>query len=71
MVIAAKIESDEIYDEAGVCEILAVPRSGIQRECRDGRLRFSKRAGKRFFRGQWLLDWMDGDSTTSEGRTDA
>jgi hypothetical protein len=41
-------------------ECLGLRKSTLHREIRQGRLRVSKRAGKYFILGQWLLDWIEG-----------
>lgn len=38
--------------------LLGLSKSGLQREIRLGRLRCSKRAGKCWILGAWLLEWL-------------
>jgi hypothetical protein len=66
MVVAIRIEPNQYYDQAGVCETLDIATQSLQKECREGRLRYVKRGGKRFFRGQWLIDWLDGSEAADD-----
>jgi hypothetical protein len=46
----------------------ALPRSCIPREARLGRLRTSRRAGRLWATGAWLLAWIKGGETTRRRR---
>jgi Helix-turn-helix domain len=45
-------------DEARV--LLKLKTSTIRREVRQGRLRISKRAGRYYLLGKWVLEWIEG-----------
>lgn len=40
--------------------IFRLKESTIRREVREGRLRISKRAGRYYLLGEWLLEWIRG-----------
>lgn len=40
--------------------VLRLRASTIRREVREGRLRISKRAGRYYLLGEWLLEWIAG-----------
>jgi hypothetical protein len=43
-------------------ELFGLSRSTLRREIRHGRLRISKRAGRYFLLGEWILEWIrDGE----------
>jgi hypothetical protein len=49
-----------IYGADQLQGVLELRRSTLRREIREGRLRVSKRAGRYWFLGQWVLDWIAG-----------
>lgn len=63
MVVAAEIFPEKFYDEFGVSQTLSLSLEQVRTECNRNRLKHVKRAGRRYFRGQWIIDWLDsGDS---------
>ena len=62
MVANAEINPNGYYDQEAVGELLSIPLVRITKAIKANELRHSKRAGKAFFRGQWLIDWLDGKS---------
>lgn len=55
-----RFEKDAVYSQSQLQSALRISARAIGDACRAGELRFSDRAGKRFFRGQWINDWLDG-----------
>jgi hypothetical protein len=49
-----------VYFVEDAKRILRLKESTIRREVREGRLRISKRAGRYFILGAWLLAWIRG-----------
>jgi hypothetical protein len=49
-----------VYTIAAAQLALGLPKTTLGREIRLGRLRVSKRAGRYFLLGEWLLDWLRG-----------
>jgi hypothetical protein len=47
--------------------ILRLKESTIRREVREGRLRVSKRAGRYFILGSWLVEWLKGGEVRRQG----
>lgn len=56
--VAAQINPVAIYDDVALAELLAVNRSRITRAANAGKLRFVERLGKRFFRGDWVIEYL-------------
>src|SRR5437879_1193674 len=48
-----------IYTVPEAREALQLKASTIRREVREGRLRISKRAGRYYITGAWLLEWIE------------
>src|SRR5262245_58878239 len=48
-----------VYAVDDARRIFRLKQSTIRREVREGRLRVSKRAGRYFILGQWLLEWIE------------
>jgi hypothetical protein len=48
-----------VYDMPQARAALGLSKGTLSREVRLGRLRVSVRAGKRFFLGSWLLQWIE------------
>jgi hypothetical protein len=54
------VDPNGLYLPAQVNQIFSLRKSTLRREIRSGRLRVSKRAGRYFFLGSWLLEWIEG-----------
>ena len=65
MVKHAEIKPDCFYDQDAVRGLLGLTAKAIGIACRDRQLRFTERAGRRFFRGQWVIDWLEGSPVHS------
>jgi hypothetical protein len=53
------IEPRGVYSLAAAKEALGLKKETLAREARLGRLRVSKRAGRYFILGAWLLEWVE------------
>jgi hypothetical protein len=56
----ATIDREAFYSQSQVKLMFGISSHGIGDACRAGQLRFSERAGKRFFRGSWIIEWLEG-----------
>jgi hypothetical protein len=56
----AIINPTAVYTIATARAALGLAENTLPRECRLGRLRCSKRAGKILILGAWLLQWIEG-----------
>jgi hypothetical protein len=52
------IHPTDVYTLAGARAALRLAKSTFRREVREGRLRVSCRAGRRWLLGEWLLEWL-------------
>jgi hypothetical protein len=53
------IEPNAVFTLAGARAALRLAKSTFRREVREGRLRVSCRAGRRWLLGKWLLEWLE------------
>jgi hypothetical protein len=53
-----EVHSGQIYTVSTATQALGLAPSCLRREIRLRRLRVSKRAGKYFILGTWLLEWL-------------
>jgi hypothetical protein len=52
------IHPNAVFDKKALGELLFLKDSTIGREVRLGRLRVSRRAGRYYFLGAWILQWL-------------
>lgn len=63
--VKAEIDPDSFYDQAAVRRLLGgLSVKAIGNACRSGELRVTERAGRRFFRGAWIIAWLEGDDAS-------
>lgn len=65
MVKGEEIKPDGYYDQSAVEKLLGISKRAIGCACKSGALRVSERGGRRFFRGDWLIAWLEGDNSNS------
>ena len=53
-----EIKADAVYWLNTACASLELTRKCLARETRLGRLRSGKRAGRVYYLGEWLLEWL-------------
>jgi hypothetical protein len=58
------IDPRAVYDLQTARSTLRLAKATLGREIRLGRLRVSKRAGKYFILGSWLLEWITAGEVT-------
>jgi hypothetical protein len=61
------IDPTGVYSVEDCIRIFRLRKSTIRRELREGRLRVSKRAGRYFLLGEWLLEWLRGGELVRRG----
>ncbi len=66
MIKPATIDREAFYSQEQVKNELGISIRAIGDACRAGELKSTVRASKRFFRGQWLIDWLDGNHQSEE-----
>jgi hypothetical protein len=60
---------NSVYDVESLQTCLGLTKTTIGREVRLGRLRVSKRAGRYFVIGRWVLQWIaEGERRCKQGR---
>jgi hypothetical protein len=58
------IDPNAVASVDGWTAFLGLSPTCLRREARLGRLRVSRRGGKYFVRGQWLIDWLERGAAT-------
>lgn len=64
------VERDAFYTQEQLKSLSGLSIRSIGDACRAGQLRFTERAGKRFFRGISIIEWLDGSPSTDSQSTD-
>jgi hypothetical protein len=59
-----------VYDLEAARAALNLAKTTLNRELRQGRLRVTKRAGKYFVLGAWLLEWLRAGEVRGAGKTE-
>jgi hypothetical protein len=54
------VEPRAVYRIDQVIALFGLRKTTVRREVREGRLRVAKRAGRHYFLGAWLLEWIEG-----------
>lgn len=57
------IEADAFYDDAAVRLETGITAGTLAKARKAGILRYTDRAGRNMYLGQWLLDWLTGDGS--------
>jgi len=47
-----------VYRSGQLARLLGLAATTLRREKRAGRIRYSRRAGRDFYLGQWVLEWL-------------
>ena len=71
MTSPATIERDAFYSQYQVKLLLRISIRSIGDACRAGELRHTQRAGQRFFRGSWLIEWLEGQEGQNQPAANA
>ncbi len=53
------IDPNAFYDQEKLRVLLDLSNRAIGDACRSKRLRFTQQAGRRFFRGSWIIAWLE------------
>lgn len=53
------IHPDAVYLREDFRRVFQVRASTLRREVREGRLRISKRAGRYYLLGRWIIEWLE------------
>jgi hypothetical protein len=61
------IQANAVYGVEEAIQVFRLRKSTIRREIREGRLRVSKRAGRYYLLGEWLLEWIRGGEQPRRG----
>lgn len=63
--MSAKIDPEAVYCQSEICEALGITARRLGNAAVAGEVRFAALGSQRMFRGQWVLDWLEGRKPTS------
>src|SRR5688572_7826656 len=61
------VDPNAVLSLAAARTLLGVRKSTLSREVRQGRLRVAKCAGRYYFLGEWILEWLRGGEVRRPG----
>lgn len=64
------IEPLAAYTTAQVRALLNLAATTLKREIAEGRIRYSMRSGRRYFLGEWLIEWIRSGEVSRRGEAD-
>jgi hypothetical protein len=69
--IEFRIDPDAVYDEGAIILAMDLSSATLARARRTGALRYVRKGHRVYYLGQWLLDWLTGDTSTPREVTNA
>jgi len=66
--MGSTIDAEAYYDQADIRRLLRISSRALGAAIRAGELRHTEIAGRRLYRGQWLIDWLEGTAQASSDR---
>lgn len=61
--VLADIKPNAYYDDESVCQLLHLSPRKLARQRNSGDLQSVTRAGRNYYRGAWLIAWLEGVPT--------
>jgi hypothetical protein len=61
------LDPHAVFTGAQLVELLGLRTSTLRREIREKRLRVSKRAGRYYFLGTWVREWLEAGEISLKG----
>jgi hypothetical protein len=70
MIEAVRIEPESLYDDGALRQVLGLTPTTLASARRDGTLRYTRKGKRMFYKGEWILAWMESETNpTSVGVT--
>lgn len=66
-----RIDPAAVYDDGALVLTLGLTHAALSEARRSGDLRFFKNGRRVLYRGQWVLDWLDGTARRGIGAKEA
>ncbi len=63
--MSAKLDPDAVYCQSEICEALGITARRLGNAAVAGEVRFAALGSQRMFRGQWIIDWIEGRTPSS------
>ena len=57
------ISTDALYDDGALHRLLALTTATLAAARRSGRLRHTRQGQRTLYKGSWILEWLDSEST--------
>jgi hypothetical protein len=66
MIEPVLIEPEALYDDGSLRQALGLTPSSLSAARRAGSLRYVRQGKRTFYRGAWILSWLDGSATSPQ-----
>jgi hypothetical protein len=68
MIEPVLIEPEALYDDGALRQALGLTPAALAAGRRSGALRFSRQGKRTFYKGAWVLEWLEAAANPSEPR---
>ena len=68
MIEPVLIEPEALYDDGALRAALGLSPSSLANARRAGQLRFSRQGKRTFYKGKWVLEWLESQAAPEAGR---
>jgi hypothetical protein len=68
MIEPVLIEPDALYDDGTLCLAIGLTHATLARARRSGALQFTRQGKRTFYKGAWVLAWLESEATPSPRR---
>lgn len=65
------IESEALYDDSALRQALGLTSATLAAARRAGTLRYARQGKRTFYKGAWILDWLESTAEPIEPRQDS
>ncbi len=68
MIEPVLIEPEALYDDGALRQALGLTPTTLAAARRAGKLRFTRQGKRTFYKGQWVLAWLESQTATEANR---
>ena len=65
MIEPVSIEPEALYDDGALRQLLGLSPAALAAGRRDGSLRHTRKGKRTLYKGSWISDWLEADTTLS------
>ncbi len=62
MIEPVLIEPEALYDDGALCQSIGLTPAALAAGRRSGSLRHTRKGRRTFYKGQWILDWLESEA---------